>query len=165
MASNMDVSAGRRSALRGKGPADMLDRIEKGDRISLAGAVALLIALFLPWYGIDTDFLGNGPGADLARQLVKGVSVDAFEAFDILDIVLLLLAIGAAALIVLVALEKIDTSLHRFVETIGGVAAIAVLFRIVFQPDGASLKWGIFVALIGAGLIAAGQYLTRTGKI
>ena len=68
-------------------------------------------------------------------------------------------------LIVLVALDKIDASLHRYVETIGVAAAIAVLFRLVIQPDGASLKWGIFVALIGAGAIAAGQFLTRTGKI
>ena len=81
---------------------------------------------------------------------MDGVSVNAFEALDFIDIVLLLLAIGAAALIVLVAMDKIDASLHRFVETIGGVAAIAVLLRIVIQPDGASLKWGIFVALIGA---------------
>ncbi len=143
----------------------MLDRIAKGDRISLAGAVVLFIALFLPWYGIETDFLGQGAAADLVRQIVDGVSVNAFEALDFIDIVLLLLAIGAAALIVLVAMDKIDASLHRFVETIGGVAAIAVLLRIVIQPDGASLKWGIFVALIGAVGIAAGQYLTRTGKI
>ena len=52
---------------------------------------------------------------------------------------------------------------HGF--TIGGVAAIIVLFRIIFQPDGASLKWGIFVALLGAAAIAAGQYLDRKGKI
>ncbi len=143
----------------------MLERIAKGDRISLAGAVVLFIALFLPWYGIETDFLGQGPAADAVRQIVDGVSVNAFEAFDFIDIVLLLLAIGAAALIVLVAMDRIDASLHRFVETIGGVAAIAVLFRIVIQPDGASLKWGIFVALVGAVGIAAGQYLTRTGKI
>jgi len=160
------VNAGRRpGAATTKDAQNMLDRIAKGDRISFGGAVALFIGLFLPWYGIDTDFLGEGPGADLARQFVKGVSVNAFEAFDIIDIVLLLLSIGAAALIVLVAMGKIDASLHRFVETIGVVAAIAVLFRIVIQPDGASLKWGIFIALIGAVVIAAGQYLTRTGKI
>jgi hypothetical protein len=40
-----------------------------------------------------------------------------------------------------------------------------VLFRIIIQPDGASLKWGIFVALIAAVAIAAGQFLSRTGKI
>lgn len=143
----------------------MWDRIEKGDRISLAGAAVLLIALFLPWYGIEGDLLGDGPAGDVLRQLANNFSANAFEAFDILDIVLLLLAIGAAALIVLVALDKIDASLHRFVETIGLVASVAVLVRLFIQPDGASLKWGIFVALIGAGAIAAGQYLTRTGKI
>jgi hypothetical protein len=143
----------------------MLDRFTKGDRISLVGAVVLFIGLFLPWYGIESDIFGEGPAADLARQIVDSVSVNAFEAFDVIDIVLLLLAIGAAVLIVLVATDKVDAALHRWVETIGGAAAIAVLFRIVIQPDGASLKWGIFVALLGAVAIAAGQYLTRTGKI
>ena len=143
----------------------MLDRIEKGDRISLAGAVVLFLSLFFPWYGIEGDLIGDGPAGDILRQFTENISVNAFEAFGILDIVLLLLSVGAAALIVLVALGKIDQSLHRFVETIGGAAAIAVLFRIFIQPDGAALKWGIFVALIGAVAIAAGQYLTRTGKI
>lgn len=143
----------------------MLDRIDKGDRISLAGAVVLLLGLFMPWYGIDAGDIGDGPGADLARALVESVSVNAFEAFDFIDIVLLVLAIGAAALIVLVALGKVDESYKKFVETIGGAAVIAVVFRIIIQPDFASLKWGIFVALIGAVGIAAGQFLTRTGKI
>ncbi len=143
----------------------MWDRLDKGDRISLVGAAVLLIALFLPWYGIESDLLGDGPAGDAFRQLAGNISANAFEAFGILDVVLLLLAIGAGVLIVLVALDKIDASLHRYVETIGVAAAIAVLFRLVIQPDGASLKWGIFVALIGAGAIAAGQFLTRTGKI
>ncbi len=143
----------------------MWDRLDKGDRISFVGAAVLLIALFLPWYGIESDLLGDGPAGDAFRQLAGNISANAFEAFGILDVVLLLLAIGAGVLIVLVALDKIDASLHRYVETIGVAAAIAVLFRLVIQPDGASLKWGIFVALIGAGAIAAGQYLTRTGKI
>ncbi len=143
----------------------MWDRLDKGDRISFVGAAVLLIALFLPWYGIESDLLGDGPAGDAFRQLAGNISANAFEAFGILDVVLLLLAIGAGVLIVLVALDKIDASLHRYVETIGVAAAIAVLFRLVIQPDGASLKWGIFVALIGAGAIAAGQFLTRTGKI
>ncbi len=143
----------------------MWDRLDKGDRISLVGAAVLLIALFLPWYGIESDLLGGGPAGDAFRQLAGNISANAFEAFGLLDVVLLLLAIGAGVLIVLVALDKIDASLHRYVETIGVAAAIAVLFRLVIQPDGASLKWGIFVALIGAGAIAAGQFLTRTGKI
>ena len=143
----------------------MFDRIEKGDRISLAGAVVLFFALFFPWYGIEGDLVGNGPAGDILRQLTKNVSANAFEALKLFDIILLLLAVGAAALIILVAMDKLDASLHRYVEAIGGAAAIIVLFEIIIQPDGASLKWGIFVALIGAGAIAAGQYLSRTGKI
>ena len=93
------------------------------------------------------------------------MSVDAFEALKFIDILLLVLAIGAAALIVLVAMSKVDESLHAFVEILGSVAALLVLFRIVIQPDFASLKWGIFVAFLGAAAIAGGQLLDRMGKI
>ncbi len=144
----------------------MLDRIEKGDRISLAGAVVLFVALFFPWYGIKTGNLGGGVAEDLAKKFLSNVSADAFEAFKFVDILLVLLSVGAAAVIVLVALGKLDESFHRFVETIGGAATILVLFRLIIRPaDGLSLKWGIFVALIAAGAIAAGQYLSRKGKI
>jgi hypothetical protein len=143
----------------------MLDRISKADRISLIGAIVLFIGLFLPWYGIESDFIPDGPAGDLVRSTLESVSANAFEAFDVIDIILLLLAIAAAALIVLIALDKIDASLHRFVETIGGAAAVIVLFRMIFQPDLASLKWGVFVALIGAIAIAAGPVLERMGKV
>ena len=143
----------------------MLDRINKADRISLIGAIVLFIGLFLPWYGIESDLIPEGAAGDLVRSTLESVSANAFEAFDVIDIVLLLLAIGAGALIVLVALEKVDASFHRFVETIGVAAAVIVLFRIIFQPDLASPKWGIFVALIGAAAIAAGPVLDRKGKL
>ena len=73
------------------------------------------------------------PLGDILRQLTKNVSANAFEAFQFIDIILLLLAVGAGALIVLVAMDKLDSSLHRYVETIGGVAAIIVLFRIIIR--------------------------------
>lgn len=142
-----------------------MPELGKGDRISLVGAIVLLISLFFPWYGIDTGDLGGGVLGQAAEQLLGDISANAFEAFDVIDIVLLLLAVGAGALIVLVALGKLDAGLHRYVEIIGVVAAVAVLFRIIIQPDGASPKWGIFVALIGAAAIAAGQILDRTGKL
>ncbi len=145
----------------------MLERLDNGDRISLGGAVVLLIGLFLPWYGIDTGALGSDAASQLAKRFLDGVSANAFKAFDVLDIVLLLLAVGAGAVIVLVALGKLDRSLHRHVETIGGAAAVAVLFRMVIRPGDIdlSLKWGIFVSLIGAVAVAAGQFLSRTGRI
>ena len=145
----------------------MLDRIGKGDRISLAGAIVLFIGLFSPWYGIKTD-LGGG----IADQFLQSVSADAFDAMKLIDILLLLAAVGAGALIVLVALGKLDESFHRFVEVIGGAAVVLILFRLIVKPDGGldgvaslTLKWGIFLSLIGAAAIAAGQFLSRTGKL
>ncbi len=145
----------------------MLDRLTKGDRISLAGAAVLLVGLFLPWYAIDTGGLGNGAASRLVKRALDGFTLNAFKAFDVIDVVLLLLAIAAGAVIVLVALGRLDESLHRHVESIGGVAAVAVLFRMLVRPGDIdlSLKWGIFVSLIGAVAISAGQFLRRTGRL
>ncbi len=138
-----------------------MNRFSRGDQVSLGGAVLLLVGLFLPWYGIESGLLGDGPGS----EILESISANAFEAFDFIDIVLLLLAIGAGVLLVLTTVGNLDASLKKYVETIGGVTALTVLFRLVFQPEFASPKWGIFVALIGAVAIAAGQFLSRTGKI
>lgn len=75
---------------------------------------------------------------------MDGLTLNAFKAFDVLDIVLLLLAIAAGALIVLVALDKLDESLHRHVESLGGIAAVAVVFRMLVRPGDIdlSLRWG-----------------------
>lgn len=142
-----------------------MNRFSRGDQVSLGGAILLLVALFLPWYGISSDIIPDGPGSDLAESLIRDFSVNAFEAFDFIDIVLLLLAVGAGVLLVLTTLGNLDAGLKKYVETIGGIAALTVVFRIVFQPEFASVKWGIFVALIGAVAIAAGQFLSRTGKL
>jgi len=145
----------------------MLGRLTKGDRISLGGAIVLLIGLFLPWYAIDTGVLGSDPASQLLKRFVDGLTLNAFKAFDVLDIVLLLLAIAAGAVIVLVSLGKLDASLHRHVETIGSAAALAVIFRMVIRPGDIdlNLKYGIVVSLIGALAISAGQFLSRTGRI
>lgn len=142
-----------------------MNRFSRGDQISLGGAVLLLVGLFLPWYGISSDLIPDGPGSDLAESFLESVSANAFEAFDFIDIVLLLLAVGAGVLLVLTTLGQLDASFKKYVETIGGAAAVIVLFRLFIQPEFASLKWGIFVALIGAVAIAAGQFLERTGKL
>ncbi len=142
-----------------------MERLSKGDMISLGGAVALFISLFSPWYGVDTgDIPGGVP--DFAKDLVGNFSVSGFEAFRFIDIVLVLLAIGSGALIILCNMGKIDRSLKRLVESVGSFAALAVLFRLFIHPaDGLGVKWGIFLALIGAVAIALGQSLTRMGKI
>jgi hypothetical protein len=150
----------------------MLDRISRGDRISVAGAIALFVGLFAPWYGINVDALGglddSGPAGEILREFTKNISASAFDAFKFTDVILAILAIAAVALIALVALDKVDDSLHRHVESIGAAAAGLIILRGIFiKPSltGLSLKWGIFFALLGAIAIAAGRYLNRTNKI
>lgn len=140
----------------------MLERFKKGDLISLAGAVLLFIALFMPWYGLDVgEITGGDPVLGALADRLSDVTANAFDAFDFIDIVLLLIALGAAGLIVASSIGKLDESLVRFVEPLGGLAAVLILIRMIFQPggEGVGLKYGIFVGLIAALAIAAGQRL------
>ena len=38
---------------------NFVDRLSNGDKAILGGSVLLLIAMFLPWYGWDYNFLGT----------------------------------------------------------------------------------------------------------
>ena len=63
-----------------------LRRLRAGEWIAGGAGVALLVALFLPWYG---------PG-----------DVTAWEAFDVIDVLLAALALGAIALVPITASQR-----------------------------------------------------------
>ena len=134
----------------------------------LIGAVALVAALFAPWYEIDLsgparDVISGqtgqlpGPLAEFARGLLavlpEQIVADGWTAFERTDIVLLGcgLAAGFAAL-----LGRLDVA-----GLAGGAAVVAVVLAIVDKPGPGGglieLKWGPWVALGAAGLILAGS--------
>ncbi len=127
----------------------MLDRIGKGDRISLGGAVVLFISLFLTWYKVSGGIIS--------------VSSNAFDTLKYTDILLLIGSIAVVALILLIAQGTVDAALSPIVLVIGAVATLLVLFRLISipVPDGidASRGVGIFIGLIGAIAIAVGQVM------
>lgn len=144
----------------------MVLQLTKGDRVAVGGAIALLVALFLPWYGLATGALGSA-GDPIADAFIKGVTenltVTAFDAFTYVDVALVVIAIGCVAIIGLVGAGKLDDSLRRIVESAGSIAALLVLFRMFARPGGSffELKYGIVLALIGGVAISVGGMLNR----
>ncbi len=141
-------------------------QLTKGDRVALGGAIALLAALFLPWYGLATGALGSA-GDPIADAFITGftqkLTFSAFDVFTYVDVALVIVAIGCVAIIGLVGTGKLDQSLRRIVESAGSVAALLVLFRMLVRPGGSlfELKYGIFLALIGGVAISVGGMLNR----
>ncbi len=138
----------------------MRTRIGWGDRVSLAGAVLLIVSLFLHWYRLS--------GAQVS------VSATAFQALSVVDVVLLAIGVLAIVLVLAVAAGRLDASYRRTVLGGGVVAAALVVFAIARPPGdmsaypqeiraGVSVTFGAVVALIASVAILAGQ-ITGTGR-
>lgn len=138
-------------------------RVGPGEIIAAVSAVALLVFMFLPWYGVDSV---GGVG-------VGGFDVDftAWEAFSWIDILLLLVGMLVVGLVVAEAADA-SPDLPQPAATViawaGGLALLLVLFRLVFAPGvdtgGADLdvdlgrKIGIFLGLLASAGIAYGGW-------
>lgn len=129
----------------------------------LLGAVAVVGALFAPWYAIDLGpqarmAIGAGaeqlPGifGELARGLLAvlpdRLRLTGWQAFERSDVVLLACALAAA---LAALLRRLDAS-----AIAGAGAAGTVLLAMVDRPgpgEIVALQWGAHLALGGAALI------------
>ena len=50
-------------------------KLSLGDQIAAAGGIALLIALFLPWYGVDVEVAGFSASESLDVSTVSLLGV------------------------------------------------------------------------------------------
>ncbi|MEA2418005.1 MAG: hypothetical protein QOE60_211 [Thermoleophilaceae bacterium] len=129
-----------------------------GDQIAAASGIVLIIALFLPWYGVDVNLGG----------LSASESANAWEALDFIDILLFLIALVAVGVPVAKATGNLpaDVPGSLLVLVAGGLGLLLVLFRLIDLPTpdlgGAGIdfsrKFGIFLGLIAAGGIAYGGW-------
>jgi hypothetical protein len=131
----------------------MTERFDGGHLIAAVGAVALLVSLFLDWYG---------PG-----ELGLGSAITAWTAFEITDLLLALIAI--AALLGMAALTIPSAPLPEqpgnAPPILGAAAFILVALNLIDVPpaaQGASLETGAWVALGGAALMLIGGVLAVT---
>ncbi|MGH2840444.1 MAG: hypothetical protein ACRDKY_06425 [Solirubrobacteraceae bacterium] len=130
-----------------------------GEKIAGGSALVLLIALFLPWYGIKIEGLGASVSLDETGN--------AWELLSFVDILLFLAAAAAIALIaarLAGALPALPAPPSLIVLGAGALALALVLFRLIFTPEPDGLpeqidltrKFGIFVALLAAAGVAYG---------
>jgi drug/metabolite transporter (DMT)-like permease len=117
-----------------------MGRLRDGELIAGAGAVALLVALFLGWY--------------------SGAS--AWQAFSVLDVVLALVALLALALVLAQATREspsVPVALSVLTAVAGALATLFVLYRILNQPgpnDAVEVEAGAWIGLVAAALVAVG---------
>jgi len=133
-------------------------RLSRGQMIAAVGAVALLIAMFLPWIGVSGPSLPSGVPVP---QGASSSTADNIWKGSTLDIYLLITAVVA----LLPALLALTDSAEEFsfvsaaTFLLGAVAVILVVaFLTVDFPDGADRKIGAFIGLGAALVIAFGGF-------
>jgi hypothetical protein len=162
-------------------------RVGPGEWIAAVGGVVLLIALFfLDWYSVEpsiapleigASFLAQEPPTEVPGveipQVDVAVDLNAWDEQGFLGTIANLVMLAAAVwAIVAVGLRagagQGPADPERVTAALGIAASVMVLLRIIFPVDeiggievDSSLKFGIFVALIGALLIALGGVMSR----
>jgi hypothetical protein len=135
---------------------DHLRPLTANQRLAAVGGAVVVASLFLPWYGVD-----------LAGGLVK----TAAGTFGLIEAALLL-TIGATACLILLCSR--GYALPRPLDeggllvAAGAWAALLIAYRMLDRPEfelagvtRVGLRYGIFIALAGAGLIVLGGMRSR----
>jgi hypothetical protein len=134
-------------------------RLSQGQVIAAVGAAVLLVAMFLPWIGVSGPSLPSG--IQLPQGASAGSTTDNVWQGSTLDIYLLITVVVAAlpALLALTdASEEFSfVSAATFLLGVVGVILIAAYLTVDF-PDGAERKYGAFVGLGAAIVIAFGGF-------
>jgi hypothetical protein len=149
----------------------MAEKTSTGKLIAAGGGIILIVSLFLSWYGLS---VGGGAGSfanSVANNLHIDTTANGWQSLDVGD--LFFFVVGLIA-ITPAALDVFDLELELpfdagLVILVGGVISVLwIILRILDKPGGSTggvvsvgLKFGIFVGLIGAALVAFGGFSQR----
>jgi hypothetical protein len=144
-----------------------VSRLRAGEWIALAGAVALLVTLFLPWFGIEIPRAEQQGGI---RNVVSTISTGSWgsgwDALGWLVIAFALAAIGCAAWLAVAnatggpVAQSVAASV--LTATAGTLAFVVLALRaLVFQPgpnDFVVVRYGAWLGLLAALVLALGGW-------
>jgi hypothetical protein len=127
-----------------------LIRLRAGEWLAAAAAIAVPIALALPWYG-----------ARAREETVTG-----FESFTVIDVLLLLAAAVALTLALLQATQDSPTlpvAFGVFTVVAGIIAVLLTLYRLVNEPgpdEFIDVRLGAWLGLAATAALTAGGWLS-----
>ncbi|HEV2061864.1 MAG TPA: hypothetical protein VGR12_03345 [Solirubrobacteraceae bacterium] len=139
-------------------------------QLSTAGALLLVVSLFLGWYGVDLDAARVREVEDLSDGALSRGRLTGWEAFSSIDVVVAACAVAGAV----AGLVPVLRGGAELVPWASGVAMVAgllalvlVVYRVVDQPGPDSVlsfRIGVFVALIGAFVMTYGAVRAWQGR-
>jgi hypothetical protein len=134
-------------------------RLSQGQLIAAVGAVALLVAMFLPWVGTGGPSIPSGipvpsgvSTGGTSENVFKGSTLDVY-----LAITVIVAALPALLALTDAAEEFSFVSAATFLLGVVAVILVAAFLTVDF-PDGADRKIGSFIGLVAAIVIAIGGF-------
>ena len=121
-------------------------QLDAGAAVAAAGAVLLLVSLFLDWYGDD------------------GQGYSAWTLFEVID--LLLAGIALIAISTFLSRSGIEPRLPRApLLVLGGAALVLTVSQLIDAPPAVALgefdiQTGAWLALAGSALLLAGAFMS-----
>ncbi len=145
---------------------EMLLALDRDQRFAGGAALALLAAMFLPWYEKNVVIAGT--------KTFASDSISAFGAVSFVEAAIFLVSAGVLALL-LARADRRGFHLPGGDGTVilaAGLWATALIFFRVFDRPNVSgeggtvgIQWGFFVAFVAAGALAvAGQRIRAAGR-
>ena len=140
-----------------------MSRLRAGEWLAAAGAAALLVALFLPWFGIEVP----GAAGNLVNPFLADLTgTSGWNTLGWVTIVLALAAIGCAAWLAIAnatggpVAQAVAASV--LTATAGTLAFVVLALRVlVFQPgpnDFVVVRYGAWLGLLAALILAVGGW-------
>ena len=133
-------------------------------RIASIAALALLIAMFFPWYQLQS--LDRKTGAINSR------SISAFGDVSFVEAAVFLVAAGVIALMFARAEHRdfhMPGSDGAVVMAAGCWAALLIFYRVFSRPDGhgypVGIQWGFFLAFVAAGTLGFAGWRMRATSV
>ncbi len=138
-------------------------RLTRGEQVAAIAGIALLVIMFLPWFGIG-GVAGEAleQAQDLGFAPDVSTSANAWQSFDVIDLVLLLTAIAAIGIAVAAMMAQtvaLPIAASAITAGLGILSTVLVAYRLLDPPSDASRKFGAFLGLIAAAGVAYGGWL------
>lgn len=140
--------------------------LDRDQRFAAGAAVALLLAMFLPWYEKSVVIPGS-------RSFTND-SISAFGAVSFVEAAIFLVSAGVIVLLLARADERpfhLPGGDGTVIFAAGIWATLLIFYRVFDRPDisgdggTVGIQWGFFVAFVAAGALAvAGQRIRSAGR-
>ncbi len=132
-------------------------------RIAAIAAIALLVTMFLPWYGLQS--------LDPKTKAIYSHNINAFGDVSFVEAAVFLVAAGVLVLLFARAEDRefnMPGGDGAIITLAGGWAVVLIFYRVFDRPDGhgypVGIQWGFFLAFVAAGSLAYAGWRIRAGE-